>query len=288
MALNRALFASVIGLVAVCSAQATAILTVDFTFPRTAVVDTYLSFNIDTGSLYNAFDFSDPMLSQLVANLVRAAPSQIRFGGGAANDVTYTGAGGASGNCSQGGVTRICVDDSLWAAVNSFANRTGARLVWDLSINPRTEGGAWNSSNSEALIARTVAAGYTIEAWQLGNEEGGWCSQGGSRVQQTVGGRQSLQNRCCRRHDQARRELLCRAGASVIRCLQSVSTAATPAVWQCRRLLRTSTLCAASSSLLPAPLSAPQSTAQTRAAIRFLTLPGSSSPSLVRQGRDGP
>ena len=187
MALNRALFASVIGLVAVCSAQATAILTVDFTFPRTAVVDTYLSFNIDTGSLYNAFDFSDPMLSQLVANLVRAAPSQIRFGGGAANDVTYTGADGASGNCSQGGVTRICVDDSLWAAVNSFANRTGARLVWDLSINPRTDGGAWNSSNSEALIARTVAAGYTIEAWQLGNEEGGWCSHWGWRVQQTVG-----------------------------------------------------------------------------------------------------
>lgn len=157
---------------AVASASAQALITVDFTYALTSVAETYLSLNIDSGSLYNDFDLTDPMLNQLVANLVRAAPLQVRFGGSAANDVTYTGHGGARGNCSSGGVTRICVDDSLWDEINAFANKTGAGLVWDLPINPRTPSGAWNATNSEALIQRTAAAGYVLAAWQLGNEEG--------------------------------------------------------------------------------------------------------------------
>ena len=44
------------------------------------VSSTYLSFNIDTGSLYNNLDFSDKVLTQLFANLVNAAPTQLRIG----------------------------------------------------------------------------------------------------------------------------------------------------------------------------------------------------------------
>ena len=61
--------------------------------------ETYLSFNLDTGSLYNAFDFKDPYLRNLVKGL-GTTPTQLRIGGGAANNVIYTGVGGARGNCS--------------------------------------------------------------------------------------------------------------------------------------------------------------------------------------------
>jgi hypothetical protein len=163
----------------VLRAASQAVVSVDLAAPLTDVKDTYVSFNIDTGSLFNDFDFTDATLSQLVKNLASAAPTQLRFGGGAANDVTYTGANGARGNCSSGGVTRICIDDTLWSAVNAFVARTGVELVWDLSILPRTVEGAWNASNSAALIARTASQGYPVTAWQLGNEEGAYVRASG-------------------------------------------------------------------------------------------------------------
>src|SRR4051794_13343259 len=82
------------------------------THPLHYVRDTYLSFNIDAGYLYNNLDFTDPYLRTLVRNLAEASPMQLRVGGTAADDIVYTGAGGQRGNCS---VTTseyiICVDN---------------------------------------------------------------------------------------------------------------------------------------------------------------------------------
>lgn len=172
MGRSRSCLQAILIFATLSNVESQAVLVVDYTYPLTTVADTYLSINIDSGSLYNGFDLGDPVLLQLVANLARAAPLQVRFGGSAANDVTYTGAGGARGNCSANGVTRICVDDTLWADICSFVNRTGSRLVWDLSINPRNPDGSWNSTNSESLIRHTAAQGAAVAAWELGNEEG--------------------------------------------------------------------------------------------------------------------
>jgi hypothetical protein len=49
----------------------------------------YVSFNIDTASVLSGVDLSDPVLTELVANLARAAPTQLRIGGGNADDLKY-------------------------------------------------------------------------------------------------------------------------------------------------------------------------------------------------------
>ena len=68
--------------------------------PLHDVRPSYLSVNVDSGSLFQAFDFSDGPLTALVAHLALAAPMQLRIGGGAADGVLFTGPGGASGNCT--------------------------------------------------------------------------------------------------------------------------------------------------------------------------------------------
>ena len=163
------------------AAAASASLTVDLSAPALRTVfDTYLSVNIDTGSLYNNLDFTSPPLRELTRALARGAPLQLRIGGGAADDTVYTGAGGARGNCSGGaglppGVN-ICVDDSLWAELSDFAGATGARLVWDLNlaVNRTSATQPWDSRNAAALIAHAATTRSSPWAWQLGNEIEDW------------------------------------------------------------------------------------------------------------------
>jgi hypothetical protein len=151
----------------------------DTLLPQNFVKPTYLSFNIDTGSLYNKMDLNDPVLTNLVKSLAAAAPTELRMGGSAADDVTYTGPSGQRGPCSLPNGAKICVDDSLWSEIHGFVNATGVSLVWDLRITERTEAGAWNSSNAVALLAHTAAAGYHVGAWQLGNEVEDMIKHGG-------------------------------------------------------------------------------------------------------------
>ena len=132
--------------------------------------ETYLSFNLDTGSLYNAFDFKDPYLRNLVKGL-GTTPTQLRIGGGAANNVIYTGVGGARGNCSTSTETLICLDASLWDDICEFAAFTGLDLVFDLSIYPRTPDNAWNATMATSLLQYTSDRAYKLAAWALGNEE---------------------------------------------------------------------------------------------------------------------
>ena len=46
--------------------------------PLNRVSPTYVSVNIDTGSLYNDFDFTSSPLRALTAHLASAAPTQLR------------------------------------------------------------------------------------------------------------------------------------------------------------------------------------------------------------------
>jgi len=139
--------------------------------------DSYLSLNIDTGSLANALDLSSAPLRALLGALTAAAPTELRVGGGAADDTLFTGRGGARGSCSPGlpGIS-ICVDAELWDELTGFAAATGSRLVWDLNlaINRTSSTQAWDSRNAAALIGYAAAAGSSPFAWQLGNEMEDW------------------------------------------------------------------------------------------------------------------
>ena len=133
-----------------------------------ALRDSYASVNVDSGSLHENFDFADPVLTALTANLARAAPTQLRVGGGAADNVLFTGRGGARGACSPPpdeanstfGVD-VCVDAAYFTQLCTFAARAGVGLVWDLNAALRDwrDGGVlgpWNSTNAEALFSFLV------------------------------------------------------------------------------------------------------------------------------------
>jgi hypothetical protein len=157
--------------------------------------DTFASVNVDSGSLHNLFNFADPVLTRLTANLARAAPTQLRVGGGAADNTLFTGKGGARGACSPPADAQnstfgvdICVDEAYFAQLCGFAASAGVELVWDLNAalrewGPGGELGPWNSSNAEELF--TFLAGpdrppaCPIAAWQLGNEMQDWYKRKG-------------------------------------------------------------------------------------------------------------
>ena len=147
-------------------------LDIDLDAPLFRTLPTYLSVNVDTGSLFNELDFSSPMLRALTRNLVRAAPTQLRVGGGAADSAAYTGEGGARGNCSLGAGVNVCIDAAYWRELAAFVGATGVELVWDLNLlfNRSDAASPWDSSNAESLIAAAAATPGVPHTWQLGNE----------------------------------------------------------------------------------------------------------------------
>ena len=161
--------------VCITAAAVTTIITFDGR-TVTVVSPTYLSLNIDTGSLYQNIDLTDRRLSRLLGNLASYAPLQLRIGGGAADNAAFTGVGGRRGNCSLPTLDPsidICVDSTYWRDICDFATRSNVNLVWDLNVAlRRSDTGAWNSSNTEALFRFTsgMQAACPVAAWQLGNE----------------------------------------------------------------------------------------------------------------------
>ena len=155
----------------VYATAATASFSFDAKAPLFTVKDTYLSFNIDAGSLFNEFDFTDTAFRNLVKTLAKAAPTQIRIGGSAADDTVYTGPDGARGNCSTANATVICLNQQYWDEINDFVAFTGVHLVFDINIRHRKNNNQeWDPSNAALLLNYTQQMGYPIAAWQLGNE----------------------------------------------------------------------------------------------------------------------
>ena len=149
--------------------------------PLAYVRPTYLSINLDSGSLYENFDFDDAPLTALVSHLAAAAPTEFRIGGGAADGVLFTGAAGASGNCSYPAMPSIsiCVSAESLDAILRFCARTGVGLMFDLNGALRVDAASpWNSSNAVELlewVAGAPARGRPVPAgFQLGNEPEDW------------------------------------------------------------------------------------------------------------------
>jgi hypothetical protein len=140
---------------------------------RTNLTPDFVSVNIDAASLAQGFDFSDPVLANLVAQL---APVKVRVGGTAAHGLVWTGAPGLPcGCCGPPADGALYVSTDCFDALGAFVAAAGARLVFDFAPTRAAPGGAaapWNSTDAQRLFAFAADKPYAraLWGWQVGNE----------------------------------------------------------------------------------------------------------------------
>ena len=130
----------------------------------------FLGTNIDSASLTNKIDLTDPYLTVMAAQMSAAAggaPMHLRIGGSASNGLVYE-PNGVPGR-GPSGVTVIVTDASL-AAVNAFAVKANLRVTFCFAY--QTRGGKWDPAiNATALWAMVAAKNLSaFSGWSLGNE----------------------------------------------------------------------------------------------------------------------
>ncbi|PIA27031.1 hypothetical protein AQUCO_08300009v1 [Aquilegia coerulea] len=124
----------------------------------------------------------------ILLNAIKAfSPLKIRLGGTLQDKVIYD-IGDPNQPCPQFirntsqmfGFTQGCLHMARWDELNSFFKKTGAVIIFGLNaLNGRTMAsdgssvGPWDSTNAAAIMRYTVNKGYTIYAWELGNELSG-------------------------------------------------------------------------------------------------------------------
>lgn len=163
-------------------------ITVDPTTILRTVDERYLSFAIDTSAVVGGkwwnpeasgpemgsgtvnapiFDFNRERLDTLVQEL---SPAYLRIGGSEADKVFYN-LGGSGSSTIAAGFDSV-LTRKQWDDVNAFTQRNNLSLVMTLNAGPSTrdETGRWRSDNAEELIKYTVAQGYQVTEWELGNE----------------------------------------------------------------------------------------------------------------------
>ena len=150
--------------------------TIDTNFPLYTVREPFLSFNIDSASLYQEtvggrLNFTDPDLISFGAQFCSSSPGGaiLRIGGSAADDLVFIEEGDDTVYSQQ-----IRVDSVYWDQLMVYTQATGCKLVWDLcALSLRTEpDNQWDSANAEKLFAHMAAAGQNLYGFQFGNEPG--------------------------------------------------------------------------------------------------------------------
>ncbi|KAF6141810.1 hypothetical protein GIB67_031877 [Kingdonia uniflora] len=128
------------------------------------------------------------LYNNLFLNAVKAfSPLKIRLGGTLQDKVIYE-TGDPQEPCHQFvknttnmfGFTNGCLPMWRWDQLNKFFRKAGAVIIFGLNaLNGRilaSDGssvGPWDSRNAASLIRYTVNKGYTMYAWELGNELSG-------------------------------------------------------------------------------------------------------------------
>jgi len=163
---------SIILVISLCSSELLAPPVVEVTFDaakaqRTDLTSEYVSVNIDTASIAHGFDFSDPVLGNLVQQL---APVMLRIGGSAANGLQWSGQPGMPCGCCNSH-NNVVLSTDCFDTIYNFLNKTGSRLLMDFAATRGTNG-AWNPADANGLMSYVAKKGYggVIGAWQIGNE----------------------------------------------------------------------------------------------------------------------
>lgn len=150
-------------------------LSANITIPINSVSTSFLSYNLDTGSLYNEFNVSDTKLQNLLKPL---APAFLRIGGTAA-DYTYYVPNAIKPADSH---KNVLLSNSMWDSILALSNATGLRILWDfnsLHFRDKITNVFSPSLNASALIAYTASVlsrKYpTLQlSWSAGNEPNMW------------------------------------------------------------------------------------------------------------------
>ena len=159
--------AALLGLVAAANAVDVT-LTCNLTSPLHTVATPYLAYNIDTGSIFNGFDFSNQKLVNLVKGL---APTIVRVGGTAADYAKYE----PNSPAHSEGTADTIVNDATWDQIIAFTKATGIHLMWDFNGLYRDTAHHWTPAvNATAFLAYTNSkyAGMDI-IWSVGERNGG-------------------------------------------------------------------------------------------------------------------
>lgn len=167
--MSLALFLLTLG-AAIAAAPPAATASVATSSPLRTVDTSFLGVNIDSASLTNSMDLTDPYLTLMASQLSGASSSggsmHLRVGGSASNGLFYDPQG-VPGRSPHGGT---CVTDASLAALDAFAARVNARLTF--CIPYQTRNGKWEPSvNASALWAMVGAKNLSrFSGWSLGNE----------------------------------------------------------------------------------------------------------------------
>lgn len=156
---------------AAAPAPAAVTATIDVSAPQRTVDPSFLGVNIDSASLTNRIDLTDPYLTTMGRQLGAAAGPgaprmHMRVGGSASNGLIYL-PDGTPGRGPHGGTV---VTDASLGELNAFATAIGARLTFCIQYQTGADG-RWDPANATALWARVAAANLTaFSGWSLGNE----------------------------------------------------------------------------------------------------------------------
>jgi len=116
-------------------------------------------------------------------NFVSAfSPLKLRLGGSLQDKVLYGTADlrqpctpFAKNDSEMFGFTQGCLPLRRWDELNSFFQKSGAKIVFGLNaMNGRVQlpdgsmGGPWDYTNAASLIQYTAYKGYHIHGWELG------------------------------------------------------------------------------------------------------------------------
>jgi hypothetical protein len=165
------------------SAPGAATVTLASLTPINTLQPTYASWNIDP-SCNRGFHRTAFNNSNLVAGAAALHPSLLRFGGSGADALVYSLTPGAP-ECSAidpavcdanpGYTTPGCLNASHWEGLYALAARSGAGMVFGVSLDlpaACAAGGpsyVWSSANAERLLAYLAAHGQTLYGMELGN-----------------------------------------------------------------------------------------------------------------------
>lgn len=131
---------------AVAAAQTLTISFVQSTPLKAVDSFSYLNYNIDTGSIYNGFDWLDP---KLIAISRQLGPAILRIGGTANDYSVYI----PDSTNPQGGPARTgsvtIISDAILDNIVYFMQETNLTLLWDFNgLTFRNGAGPWNPNGN--------------------------------------------------------------------------------------------------------------------------------------------